>query len=122
MAGYGITKYKTKYCGEAIDYLSKDRSLSSLCAHFDICRETLTNWRRAHPDFDSAIRRGREKAVAKFEEDLRNGITSGAGQYNAMAAALYARNVHGFDAKQKVIVGGDPDAPMKTSIEIKFVE
>lgn len=66
--------YKPEYCEIAAKVLADGESLAAVCAELDICRKTLYRWRDAHPDFESAINRGLQKAQREWEAIGRDGI------------------------------------------------
>lgn len=78
------TKYKDEHCLKAEEILAKGKSLAAVCAHLNIARCTLYEWRDTNPDFKAAIQRGLQKCQALWEDIGTNGVT---GEYDKFAAA-----------------------------------
>jgi hypothetical protein len=68
------SKYKPEYCQVAVDILSRGKSLAAICAHLNICRDTLYAWRDAHPDFAASLKAGLQKSQAVWEDLGEQGI------------------------------------------------
>jgi hypothetical protein len=66
---HALNKYSDDYPEQAIAFLAKGKSYAALAAHLDVSQRTLDNWRKAYPDFDDAVERGRDKGQALWEQD-----------------------------------------------------
>ena len=66
---HALNKYCDDYPQAAIAFLGKGKSYAALAAHLDVSQRTLDNWRKAYPDFDEAVERGRDKGQAYWEQD-----------------------------------------------------
>lgn len=76
-------KYTSDFCEVAAEILSRGKSLAAVCAHFDISRSTLYEWRDNHPEFGDAINKGLQKAQMVWEEIGEDGIK---GNYEKFAS------------------------------------
>lgn len=77
-------KYCNDFCKQAEDILSTGKSLAAVCAAFNVTRQSLYDWKDAHPEFKEAIDRGLQKAQVVWEEIGANGIQ---GNYKNFGAA-----------------------------------
>ncbi len=68
-------KYKEEFCEIASEILSKGKSLAAVCAHLDIARCTLYEWRESRPEFKEALDRGLQKAQLYWEELGQSGVS-----------------------------------------------
>src|SRR6516164_9712330 len=59
------TNYKPEYCQRALDLDNQGYSLAMIIAEIGAgSRQTIDNWKKAHPEFFDAITRARELALA----------------------------------------------------------
>jgi hypothetical protein len=68
------SKYKPEYCEEAYEILALGKTKNAVCTAFKICRDTLGNWQKEWPDFESAIKIGLAASEAHWEEIGRAGM------------------------------------------------
>ena len=68
--------YKQEYCDEVVKLGKEGKSVAQMCAHFDICRQTIDNWAKANPPFLEALTRAKTHMQAKLEEMGFNGLTN----------------------------------------------
>ena len=62
------TNYKPEYCQRAIDLGNQGYSLAMIIADIGAgSRQTIENWKKAHPEFLDAITRAHELALAYWE-------------------------------------------------------
>lgn len=64
---------------------------AEIAAQFDVARQTLHDWEKAHPEFLDAMKRANDLALAWYEKQGRLGIWAGK-QFNANAWNLQVRN------------------------------
>jgi len=62
------TKYDHSYCDQAIRLSTTKLHLEDLAKEWKVCRKTIYNWRKNHPEFDEAIRKFGEYSTAEFLE------------------------------------------------------
>ena len=60
------TKYKKKYCEEFVELSRNGKTKAQIADKWDIDRDTLDNWGRAHPDFLGALKKGRNALESWF--------------------------------------------------------
>jgi hypothetical protein len=62
------TNYKPEYCQRVLDLGNQGYSLAMIIAEIGAgSRQTIENWKEAHPEFFDAITRARELALAYWE-------------------------------------------------------
>ena len=94
------TKYKPEYCAIAEDWLGRKHSTESLGSQLDCHKDTIYEWKKVHPAFSDAIKRGEAKRAAKLENDLVNGQHQGK-TYNAAVGIFLAKNWLGMRDEPK---------------------
>jgi hypothetical protein len=77
-------KYKKEYAIKAEEILATGKSLAAVCAHFNIARSTLHEWRKNHQEFNLAIDQGLQKCQVFWEQIGLDGVT---GSYEKFSAA-----------------------------------
>ncbi len=117
------TTYKPSYPEVAEKFLSTGAGIVELAARFSTTRETLGQWRRRHRQFDEAISRGLHKAEAEWYRRVEDEYIPAGNAINSRLVELVTRNKFGWN-KQEVshTVSGNPEAPIKTLIEVVFVD
>jgi hypothetical protein len=60
------------------------RSLTSFAAEIGVCRDTINEWRKVHPQFSAACSRALTRAQTWFEEQCRSNL--GNREFNARLA------------------------------------
>jgi hypothetical protein len=69
-AGGRPSAFKKKYVKEALAVMKEGGSLAAVAARLNVCRATLYNWQKKHPEFDQAIQLGGDLALAFWEDVL----------------------------------------------------
>lgn len=82
------TGYHPSYCERVVEHCSDGSSLTSFAAEIDVCRATITNWGRAHPEFLSACARAKAKSAAWWEIVNRKLAVTGTGNQGACKLGL----------------------------------
>lgn len=85
------TKYDPAFCDDIVAMGQQGFSYAEMANAFDVVRETLTEWGKAHPEFSAAIHRARSASLAWWEDKARNGLEKG----SAFNAALWAKSMSG---------------------------
>jgi hypothetical protein len=93
-------KYKKEMCIKAAEILSSGKSLAAVCAHFNIARSTLYDWRDSHPEFKEAISQGLQKCQAYWEELGHEGVTGGYEKFGATPWIFTMKNRFREDYKE----------------------
>jgi hypothetical protein len=98
------TNYKPEYCQRVLDLGNQGYSLAMIIAEIGAgSRQTIENWKEAHPEFFDAITRARELALAYWE---RMGLANTGNRdfnsnlYRIIMAARFAAD--GYREKQVV--------------------
>ena len=67
MAGGRPTKYQEEYNQIAIDHFRKGKTVSQLCAEFEVARSTIYKWAEDNEQFSDTLRVGSELAQSYWE-------------------------------------------------------
>jgi hypothetical protein len=62
------TKYNPAMCEQLIELMRKGLSRTAVAAKFDVTRETLNEWAKAHPEFSDALQLGETQSQAWWEQ------------------------------------------------------
>lgn len=107
------TAYQDDYPQRLLDYGPACDTKAAVL--FGVCRETIWDWSRRHPDFGNALR----IAKAKRLDDIIDGALTG--RYNATFARFLASANHGLVEKTAVDnTHANPDGT-PLSIKVEFV-
>lgn len=64
------SKYDPAYCEQIIAAGSEGLSLTAFAGVIDVCRDTINEWTREHPEFSDAVKRHAAKRVEYLERTL----------------------------------------------------
>lgn len=64
------TKYKAEYCDLAYKYCLLGAKDSDLARNFNVAESRINQWKKDHPEFQEALKAGKEVADAKVAESL----------------------------------------------------
>ncbi len=64
------SKYKPEYCKAVIETMATGLSLTAFAGSIDVCRDTVNEWQRAHPEFSDAVKIGKAKRTAELERQF----------------------------------------------------
>jgi hypothetical protein len=92
MAAGRPTKYDPAMCEMVIAIGEEGKTLAGMADALDVDRETINNWRAAHPEFSRAIKRGLEKAQAWWEEQGRVATFGATDGFNATSYIFQMKN------------------------------
>lgn len=70
------TLYREEYCTGIVEHCRSGASITSYAASIGVCRDTITNWANAHPQFFAAVKSAKAAAAAWYDEKAR-GIVGG---------------------------------------------
>lgn len=115
------TKYDPSYCEAVINDARLGFSLSAFAGGIEVSRESITEWRRVHPDFDAACKTA--KVVrARFLEGGMMERDIPAPAMNARKFALVNCAPDDWRSEQTIKhVGGDPaagDKPIQAQVNV----
>lgn len=85
------SKYDAKFCQVAEDVLAEGYSEAVLAGDLNVCIDTITEWKKTHPEFSASIKRGRAKGARVWEDRLRILATTGDGNATAVIFGLKNR-------------------------------
>jgi hypothetical protein len=89
------SKYDPAYCGQIIEFCKDGASISSFAASVGVCRDTITDWGQAHPDFLAAVKAAKARVAAWYDETARKIAKDGGG--NATICIFGLKNFDGAD-------------------------
>jgi len=69
------TKYKTEYIDLAYKFCLLGATDAELGDFFDVCEETINDWKRVYPEFSASIKKGKEIADATVASKLYHRAT-----------------------------------------------
>lgn len=64
------SRYKPEYCQKLIDFMAQGYSLKAFGPEVKVCRDTLYEWMKVHPEFKEAHELGYMSALKFFETML----------------------------------------------------
>ena len=83
------SKYQLRFCEDVLAWGAEGWSLTEMAAEIGVARSNFYEWMTAHPEFQDAITRAREKSQAWWEKQGRLGMT--ADKFNA---TVWAKNMN----------------------------
>lgn len=78
------TVYKSEYCQQAEEYIAKGHAMDSFAHTVGVSRQTVYNWKDAHPEFKEALDRGFSKRQALLETMLMKCAYTSEGNVTAL--------------------------------------
>lgn len=72
MAGGRPSDYRPEYCSLVVEFGQRGESLVQFAAHVGVDRNTIDNWRKAHPEFLGACSRALVAAQAWWERKCQD--------------------------------------------------
>lgn len=90
MPGGRPTKYDPAMCERIVECGAQGAGMAEMAAAIGVCRDTVNEWVKQHPEFSAAITRARELSAGWWEAQGRKGIWSR--EFNAQAYSLQVRN------------------------------
>ena len=93
-------KYRQEFCEQVVEILAQGKSLAAVCAHLDVSRQALYDWRDAHPEFNNALQRGIQKCQAYWEEIGKDGIVGNLDKFSATPWIFTMKNRFRDDYKE----------------------
>ena len=95
------SKYNPKYCARVVMEMANGKSLTAFAADIDVDRDTITEWCNVHPDFSLAVRKGKAKCAAWWEQRGRDIAEKGGGSGSATLAIFGMKNMAADDWREK---------------------
>jgi hypothetical protein len=64
------SKYEPEFCQVAEATLALGYSEAVLAGELDVCVDTITEWKKQHPEFSASVKAGRAKGAKVWEDRL----------------------------------------------------
>lgn len=104
------TKYRPEYCEIAEATLAEGFSQAVLAGRLDVDEDTITNWKKEHPAFLGAIKKGSYKGQEMWEG---LGMDGASGKIDGFSAASWIFNMKNrFSWRDKQEVTGTDGAAL----------
>lgn len=91
MPGGRPSTYNEQFCELAETTLALGYSEAVLAGEIGVCIDTVTEWKKVHPEFSASVRRGRAKGARIWEDRLIKVAEEGGGNATAVIFALKNR-------------------------------
>lgn len=65
------TEYRPEMCVKAVDLMRDGASKTEVAAELGVCKQTLYEWIKKHPEFDDAIKKGTDLCESWWERQGR---------------------------------------------------
>jgi hypothetical protein len=95
------SKYRPEYCDLIVEAMTAGKSIASVAADIGVARSTIQEWEAVHPDFSVAVKVGKAKCAAWWEERLRNIAMLGGGAGAVTAAIFGLKNMASDDWREE---------------------
>lgn len=112
------TKYQPAYCEQLVEHMSEGASLLSFAAEIDVDRSTLTEWAKVHPEFSTAVTRGKAKCAAWWERIGRNLAMTGEGNATLVVFGLKNMGAEEWADRQSLEHTGKDGGPIQTEATV----
>lgn len=86
------SKYDPSFCDVVIAAGAEGKTLANMADALDVSRDTVNEWRKEHPEFSAAVKRGLEKAQAWWEEQGRLATFGATEGFNATSYIFQMKN------------------------------
>lgn len=88
MPAGATSKYEPAYCREIVQHMADGASATSFAASIEVCRDTISEWAKVHPEFSVALKIGKAKCAAWWEQTGRNNAKTGTGSSSMVMFGL----------------------------------
>lgn len=112
------TKYDPAYCDLVVADAAMGFSLTAFAGGIQIDRDTVTEWRKVHPDFDAACRAAKAVRARFLETGIMKEDIPGPAM-NARKFALVNCAEEDWREKQSVELSGPDGGPIQSQGTIK---
>lgn len=93
-------KYKPEYCDLIVAYAAEGASFTEFCAEIGVSRQTLHNWKKAHPEFLDAYTRAELVGQAHWERKLRTELMIDRNANPALVKLYFANRFNWHDKQE----------------------
>jgi hypothetical protein len=115
------TDYLPEHCERVIELGREGKSKAQIAAELDVCRNTLDNWAKEHPEFLSAITRARDLSLAWWEGEAQSGLKTSGFNASLWSRSMAARFPDDYTERQKREVTGANGGPVEQTHRIERV-
>jgi hypothetical protein len=88
------SKYDPDYCEQIVEFCKDGASISSFAASIAVCRDTISEWATAHPEFSAAVKAAKARVAAWYDKTGRKIAENGGGN-----ATLCIFGLKNFDSE-----------------------
>jgi hypothetical protein len=106
------SKYDPTFCETAEQILSEGYSEAVLAGELGVCIDTVTEWKKVHPDFSASIKIGRAKGARVWEDRLKALAERNEGNATGIIFGLKNRQPDAWKDKTEV------DANVKAQVDV----
>jgi hypothetical protein len=92
--------YNESMCADAERLMASGKSIARLATHFGVCRDTIYEWCKKHPEFAKSFKNGKDSAQAYWEELGEEGISGNLDKFSATAWIFTMKNRFRDDYKE----------------------
>ena len=96
------TSYRSEFCEAVIEDAALGHTLTATAAMFGVTRQTLNDWRQAHPEFGEAVEKAGAIRQRFYEGHLIDMVRRGGDSTRMSAVKLALFNVAGDDWREKL--------------------
>lgn len=100
------SKYDPAFCETAEQVLSEGYSEAVLAGELGVCIDTVTEWKKVHPDFSASIKVGRAKGARVWEDRLKTLAERNEGNATGIIFGLKNRQPDAWKDKTETEVNG----------------
>ena len=119
MAAGRPTKYKEEYCQELVNHMSNGFSFESFAGIIEVCFDTLYEWKKVHPEFSEAHKKGLAVNLQYWEQAGIYGMKLGK-DFNTPVWIFNMKNRHKWRDKHEVVTSdGEKEQPINGFVFIK---
>jgi hypothetical protein len=94
------SKYNEAYDNLIVEEMSQGKSIAAFAAEIGVARSTIQEWEKQYPTFSVALKAGKAKCAAWWEERLRT-IATNPQSGNVTAAIFGLKNMASEDWRDK---------------------
>lgn len=113
MPGGRPTKYKPEYCEQLVEWGKQGLSFEAFAGEIDVCKETLYEWTRKHPEFLDAKKRHESKCRVWWE---KIGNTQAAGKLQGNATSWIFNMKNRFKWRDRI----ETEGHNKVTVDVKY--
>ena len=100
------TDYRPEFCERVIEYGKQGKSKTWMAAEFDVTKQTLLNWERAHPEFLDAMTRALQFSQMWWEDKGQEALAKPVFQASMWSRSMAARFPDDWREKQDIDLNG----------------